>query len=78
MHISGVTDPALAVADMLDAHRVLVDAKDRLGNIAQIRALLAAGYDGPFSFEPFAAEVHDLPDPEAALRASMDYVAAHA
>ncbi|WP_413869525.1 TIM barrel protein [Albidovulum sp.] len=78
VHISGVTDPALAVADMLDAHRVLVDAKDRLGNIAQIRALLAAGYDGPFSFEPFAAEVHHLPDPEAALRASMDYVAAHA
>jgi 2-keto-myo-inositol isomerase len=55
-----------------------VDAGDRLENIAQIRALLAAGYDGPFSFEPFAPEVHGLPDPEAALRASMDHVAAHA
>ncbi|WP_413875180.1 TIM barrel protein [Albidovulum sp.] len=77
VHVSGVTDPALAVADMLDAHRVLVDAGDRLENVAQIRALLAAGYDGPFSFEPFAPEVHGLPDPEAALRASMDHVAAH-
>ena len=76
VHISGVSDPAVAVADMLDAHRVLVDAADRLENIEQIRALLAAGYEGPFSFEPFAAEVHELADPEAALRASMDYIRA--
>ncbi|MCB2126052.1 MAG: TIM barrel protein [Rhodobacteraceae bacterium] len=74
VHISGVTDPAIAVKDMLDAHRVLVDASDRLENIAQIRALLAAGYEGPISFEPFAAEVHDLPDPEAALRESIGFV----
>lgn len=74
VHISGVSDPAVAVADMLDAHRVLVDASDRLDNLAQIRALLAAGYDGPFSFEPFAAEIHDLDNPEPALRASMTYL----
>ena len=59
---------------MLDVHRVLVDGEDRLENLPQIAALLAQGYDGPFSFEPFAAEVHDLADPEAALRASMDFV----
>ena len=41
VHISGVSDPAIAVADMLDAHRVLVDDRDRLENVAQIRALLA-------------------------------------
>lgn len=74
VHISGVVDPAVAVDQMLDAHRGLVDAKDRLDNIAQIRALRAAGYDGPVSFEPFAAEVHALADPEAALRASMGYI----
>ena len=74
VHISGVTDPAIDVADMLDAHRVLVDDGDRLRNIAQIKALLAGGYDGPFSFEPFATEVHDAPDPEAALRESMDLI----
>ena len=74
VHVSGVTDPALAVGDMLDAHRVLVDTEDRLNNILQIKALLAAGYNGPFSFEPFATEVHDAPDPEAALRESMDYI----
>ena len=76
VHISGVTDPAVAVDDMLDAHRVLVDGADRLENIEQIRALLAGGYAGPFSFEPFAQQVHDLDDPEAALRESMDHIRA--
>jgi len=76
VHISGVSDPAVSVADMRDAHRVLVDGKDRLDNIAQIRALIAAGYQGPLSFEPFAEEVHALADPAAALKGSMDFIAA--
>lgn len=74
VHISGVTDPGVAVDDMLDAHRVLVDARDRLENLPQIRALLAAGYSGPFSFEPFAEEVHALADPESALAESIGFV----
>ena len=76
VHISGVTDSAVAVDDMLDAHRVLVDGADRLENIEQIRALQAGGYAGPFSFEPFAQQVHNLDDPEAALRESMDHIRA--
>ena len=75
VHISGVVDPEVSVAAMLDAHRVLVDADDRLENAPQIRTLLDLGYAGPFSFEPFAAEVHGLADPEAALRESMAHVA---
>nr|WP_172690999.1 TIM barrel protein [Agrobacterium larrymoorei]ASK49441.1 hypothetical protein [Agrobacterium larrymoorei] len=74
VHISGVVDPDVDVNDMLDAHRVLVDPNDRLENIAQIKALMAAGYEGPFSFEPFADDVHELSDPEASVRESMDYV----
>lgn len=76
VHISGVHDPAVSVADMRDPHRVLVDADDRLDNAGQISALLQAGYKGLFSFEPFAAEVHALKDPAGALRASMDYLSA--
>ena len=76
VHISGVADPSVPVEAMLDAHRVLVDARDRLGNVAQIGALLAAGFDGPYSFEPFAPEVHDLSDPGTALRTSIDHVTA--
>lgn len=76
VHISGVVDPAVSVADMLDAHRVLVDGGDRLENLPQIRALLDAGYDGPFSFEPFATEVHEAADPKGALKTSMAFVSA--
>ena len=74
VHISGVTDPDVTVDDMLDAHRVLVDGDDRLENIPQIKTLLDMGYTGPFSFEPFAKDVHDLADPEQALAASINHV----
>ena len=76
VHISGVSDPAVSIADMRDPHRVLVAADDRLDNTGQMRALIKASYAGPFSFEPFAAAVHDLNDPAKALRASMDYLSA--
>ena len=74
VHISGVDDPSLAVAEMRDEHRVLVTEDDRLGNLAQIRGLFAAGYDGFLSFEPFAPEVQRLGGPAAAIRRSMAVV----
>lgn len=74
MHVSGVTDPSVSLSDLRDSHRGLVDAGDRLDAVGQIRALVAAGYAGPLSFEPFAAEVHGLADPAAAIRASMDHL----
>ena len=74
VHISGVADADVSVDKMLDAHRVLVDKRDRLGNVPQIRALQAAGYNGPFSFEPFATEVQELADPQAALADSMGWL----
>lgn len=75
VHLSGVVDPALSVDEMEDAHRVLVDAQDRLGNIEQIVALRAAGYDGVFSYECFSPEVHAFADPEARLRQSFAFIA---
>jgi len=51
-----------------------VDKRDRLGNVAQIRALKAAGYNGPYSFEPFATEVQELSDPKTALADSMGWL----
>ncbi len=74
VHISGVTDPAPAMQDLRDPLRVLVDRDDRLGNVAQLRALAASGYGGPVSFEPFAPEIHTLDDPAPALKASMTYL----
>jgi 2-keto-myo-inositol isomerase len=78
VHISGVDDGALAVADLLDANRVLVDEQDMLGNITQIRALRGGGYRGVFSFEPFAKRIQEAPDIEDRLRASIDLIARRA
>ena len=74
LHISGVTDPEVPVARMEDGMRGLVDAADRLENVAQIRTLLSAGYHGPVSFEAFADSVHQLEDPVGELRKSMAYI----
>lgn len=76
VHISGVVDPSVALGEMTDAHRVLVDAQDRLGNVAQLSALAAAGYAGPISFEAFSPEVHALADPQTALARSFDFIRA--
>ena len=74
VHVSGVTDPDLGVTEMGDGHRVLVDERDRLGNVPQIEALARAGYSGPVSFECFAPQVHAAADPAEGLRASMDFI----
>jgi len=74
VHISGLEDPNVSFADMLDGHRVLVGPKDRLGNIEQLLQLYADGFDGIVSFEPFAKKVHELELPIAAARESMAYV----
>lgn len=74
VHISGVTDARIGVAEMRDSHRVLVDGDDRLDSIGQVRALLAAGYQGPLSFEPFATRICTSTNPGPALRASRDFV----
>jgi 2-keto-myo-inositol isomerase len=76
IHISGVTDRDVPTADIRDSHRVLVDGDDIMDNAGQIRALRAAGCDAPLSFEPFAAQVHALTDPEAALAESIAYLEA--
>lgn len=74
VHISGVSDPDVTLADMTDAHRGLVDQKDRLGNLDQIQRLKTDGYTGPFSFEAFAPDVHAMTDPTNALSASTAFI----
>ncbi|MHA6907023.1 TIM barrel protein [Ralstonia pseudosolanacearum] len=74
VHVSGVESAELDERDMRDGHRVLVGEGDRLGNIAQLRTLLARGYRGLVSFEPFAAEVMEAENSEALLAESMRYI----
>ena len=74
VHISAVVDPALSVTQMQDEHRVLVDEHDRLGNVEQIASLLAAGYDGPFSYECFSPETQALDDPYSEIKRSFEFI----
>lgn len=74
VHISGVEEAQAPLELLRDDHRVLVGAADRLGNVAQLKALLHQGYTGYLSFEPFAACVHGLVDVRQALGASIDHL----
>lgn len=74
VHISGVTDPRITPNEMTDAHRGLVDERDRLGNTEQIQELMRGGFNGPFSFEAFSPDVHATDDPKAALSRSIRFI----
>jgi 2-keto-myo-inositol isomerase len=73
VHISGLED-SITFNDMLDGDRVLVGPNDRLDNVGQLRTLLAAGYNGPVSFEPFSKKVWNVENPKQAVQDSIDYV----
>jgi 2-keto-myo-inositol isomerase len=74
VHVSGVVDQEVGISDMRDPHRVLVPPQDRIGNIDQIAALQACGWDGPVSFEAFSPEVHAFADPATELAKSFDVI----
>ncbi len=74
VHVSGVTDNSLALQDIKDEHRVLVNKHDRLENIKQLETLINGGYTGPISMEAFSPDVHALKNPAIALRESYDYI----
>ncbi len=74
VHVSGIVDSDLALEEIADAHRILVDDRDRLGNVEQIIALRRGGYQGPISIEAFSPEVHRLDDPARALRQTMEHI----
>jgi len=74
-HMSGIARTDLARADLTEPDRGLIFVGDRVGNIAQLRALKAAGYRGFVSMEPFSPEVQTDPRLAEHLRASLDYVA---
>ena len=73
VHISGVDNARLALDRIRDEHRVLVGANDRCDTLLQIVALME-GYDGPYSFEPFAASVQAAADIAGALETSMHWI----
>lgn len=75
-HISGISRTDLAPADLTEPDRGLIFPDDRVGNVAQLRTLLAAGYAGYISVEPFDPAVQSSPGLAQEIRASIDYVSA--
>ncbi len=73
-HMSGIARTDLAPAELAEPDRGLIFIGDRVGNIAQLRALQAAGYAGFVSMEPFSPAVQNDPELAARLRASLEYV----
>ena len=74
IHVSGVTDKKYTIDTMRDAQRVLVDANDMIDNRGQVQRLMADGYKGYVSFEPFGPEVHKSKRIARDLARSMDYL----
>ncbi|AHF66901.1 MULTISPECIES: TIM barrel protein [Pseudomonas] len=74
VHISGVEDTQAPLNSIRDGHRVLVGEADILGNASQIERLLASGYNGHLSFEPFAESVHALDNIPEAIEQSMSHL----
>ncbi|MFO1202518.1 MAG: TIM barrel protein [Tabrizicola sp.] len=74
-HMSGIARTDLAPGELTEPDRGLIFVGDRVGNIAQLRALKAAGYEGFVSMEPFSPQVQRDPDLAAHLQASLEYVA---
>ena len=75
-HISGISRRDMSPETLCEPDRGLVFLDDRVGNIAQLKTLLASGFDGFISMEPFSPLVQQDPDLPAQLRASLDYVKA--
>jgi 2-keto-myo-inositol isomerase len=74
VHISGVVDGELSPDQMKDGDRVLVDDRDWLGNVQQIRSLVSLGFRGAHSYEPFARSVHLDRNVQKSIGASMTYL----
>ncbi|MEP0943243.1 MAG: TIM barrel protein [Rhizobiaceae bacterium] len=74
VHLSGVKDKHVSADEMRDLHRGLVDQHDQLNNITQIQKLLAAGYDGAFSFEAFSPALHAEENPFDLLAETIQWI----
>jgi 2-keto-myo-inositol isomerase len=74
IHVSGVVDRTFRPDTMRDAQRVLVDTQDMIDNRGQVTKLIAGGYKGYVSFEPFAGSVHKSRQIARELARSMDYL----
>ncbi len=75
-HMSGISRKDLQPSELTEPDRGLVFIDDRVDNIGMLRNLVAGGYSGFISMEPFNPAVQHDPDLLSRLRASLEYVTA--
>ena len=75
IHVSGV-EALIPKETWRDEQRVLLSPADRMGSREQIDQLVALGYEGDISFEPFSADVQRMSRDAlaAALRKSIEFL----
>ena len=74
VHISGITRGDLPPHELTEPDRGFVSAGDRAGNVEQLRKLIAGGYQGYISIEPFDPAVQQDPEIASHIRASIEHV----
>lgn len=75
VHVSGIARQDRPPDELTEPDRGLVLPDDRTGSVVQIRALIAGGYDGVVSMEPFSPAAQRDPRIAQALRESLDHIA---
>jgi 2-keto-myo-inositol isomerase len=73
-HMSGISRRDLMPNELTEPDRGLVFIDDRVDNVGLLRNLLASGYSGFVSMEPFNPAVQNDPELPARLRASLEYL----
>jgi len=75
IHVSGV-ESDIPTNRYRDAHRILIGFADKLKSREQIEKLVALGYAGDISFEPFAKDIQQLEIEElkTAINESIEYI----
>jgi 2-keto-myo-inositol isomerase len=74
VHISGVDRADLRPDELTEPDRGLVSEGDRVGNLRQLREIIAGGYSGTVSIEPFKATVQKDPELKSKLASCVAYV----
>ena len=75
-HVSGIDRTDLPPDDLTEPDRGLVSGHDRAGNVRQLRALVAGGYSGFVSIEPFNPEVQRDPGLASKLASCVEFLRA--
>jgi len=79
VHISAVEEN-IPSDQLRDCHRILIGPMDRMGNKEIINRIDSMGYLGTFSYEPFSAEVQNMPPEKLAqeIEASLKFLGVRA